>query len=234
MANTEYNEAALLPGITRPATDLDDAPAAPAPRSGARLHVVPTHARHPALTIAMHWGTLAAILIAVGAMWVRDVVEDNTLRQVLLQAHRQLGIAVLLVAVARIVVRLRYGFADHAQGMAAVLRWAAKGAHLALYGVLLAIPLVGWALTNAHGINLNFLGVIPLPAITAADSEFADTLNDYHVWLAWGLLALVGAHALAALWHHYVRRDAVLRAMLPARAARTQRTRLRDAGRQPG
>lgn len=217
MANTDYDEVALLPGLTRPISDLTDMPA---PRAATRAQPLVAGAKHPMLTIALHWGTLAAIVIAVGAMWIRDLLDDNGVRQVLLQVHRQLGLLVLIVAAARVVVRVRRGLADHAIGMAAILRWAAKGAHLLIYAVLFAIPLVGWALTNAHGVTLSFLGVVRLPWLTAADSEFADTLSDYHVWLAWGLLALVAAHALAALWHHFVRRDAVLSAMLPARIAR--------------
>jgi cytochrome b561 len=166
----------------------------------------------------MHWGTLLALIVAVAVMFVRDAIEDDTYRQALLQIHRQLGLLLLVTAVWRVVVRLRRGLADHAPEMAFLLRWAAKAMHVFLYGLLLALPLVGWALTSAHGIWLSFLGIVRLPMLVAADSEFADTLSDYHVWLAWCLLALVAAHAAAALWHHFVRRDTVLTAILPAKA----------------
>jgi len=174
--------------------------------------------RHPLLVIAMHWGTMLALIVAVAVMFVRDVIENDTFRQALLHVHRQLGLLLLLAVVWRIAVRVRKGLADHAPGMAFLLRWAAKAAHVFLYGLLIALPLVGWALTSAHGIWLSFLGIFRLPMLVAADSEFADTLNDYHIWLAWALLALVTAHAAAALWHHFVRRDAVLTAMLPGAA----------------
>jgi cytochrome b561 len=82
--------------------------------------------------------------------------------------------------------------------------------------------------TSAHGISLHFLGVIHLPQLVAADSELADTLSDYHIWLSWVLLALVSMHAGAALWHHFVRRDAVLAAMLPGRAGMIPRRRATD------
>ena len=86
-------------------------------------------------------------------------------------------------------VRLTRKLADHSHGMSAFMRLAAQAAHVLLYGLLIAIPVVGWALTSAHDIPLFFLGVIHLPKLVAADSELADTLSDYHVWLAWGLLA---------------------------------------------
>lgn len=171
--------------------------------------------RHPGLTVAIHWATVVAIVVAVAAMFVRDAVEDRVWRQLLLEAHRQLGLLVLIVAGVRIAIRLRKGLADHAPDMMALLRWAAKAAHALMYGVLIALPLLGWAVTSAHGVSLTFLGSVPLPKILSADSELADTLTDYHVWLAWGLLGLVVAHVAAAVWHHFVRRDGVLRAMLP-------------------
>jgi len=180
------------------------------------------------LIVALHWGTVAAILVSVGAMFLRDAIEDTAGRQVLLQIHRQLGLAVLIVVGLRILVRLTRGLADHSAGMSTVMRLAAQGAHILLYSLLVALPLVGWALTSAHGISLNFLGVVHLPQLMAADSELADTLSDYHIWLSWVLLAFVSMHAAAALWHHFVRRDAVLAAMLPGRAGMMPRRRATD------
>ncbi len=171
--------------------------------------------RHPSLVLAMHWGSVLAIVISVAAMFVRDVIEDAAARQWLLEIHRQLGLLVLALAVVRIVFRLVRGLVDHARESRWVLRAAAHGAHLALYALLIALPVLGWAVTSAHGVSLRAIGVVPLPSLMAPDSEVADTLSDYHVWLAWALLGLVALHAAAALWHHYVRRDAVLEAMLP-------------------
>lgn len=176
-------------------------------------------AKHPTLLRALHWASVLAIVVAVSAMFLRDAVENPALRGVLLETHRELGLAVLLFAGVRMVHRLALKFSDHAVGMRPVLRLAAQGAHLMLYGLLLALPLTGWALTSAHDIPLGFLGIVHLPKLVAADSEFADTLADYHVWLAWALLAAVALHVAAALWHHFVRRDAVLSAMLPGKAA---------------
>ena len=172
---------------------------------------------HPALTIAIHWITVVAIVVAVVVMFARDAIEDRALRQVLLETHRQLGLLVLIGVGVRIALRLHKGLADHAPDMTSFLRWAAKAAHWLMYGVLVALPLLGWAVTNAHGVALAFLGSVPLPKLLSADSELADTLTDYHVWAAWGLLTLVVAHVGAAVWHHFVRRDGVLRAMLPRR-----------------
>ena len=187
----------------------------PRPDSGPSATSRSLRSGHPASTVAIHWMTVVAIVVAVAVMFVRDAVEDRVWRQVLLEMHRQLGLLVLMSAGVRIAIRLRKGLTDHAPDMAAYLRWGAKAAHGLMYGVLIALPLLGWAVTSAHGMSLTFLGSVPLPKILSADSELADTLTDYHVWLAWGLLGLVVAHVGAAVWHHFVRKDGVLRAMLP-------------------
>jgi cytochrome b561 len=178
-------------------------------------------AKHPRLIVALHWGSLVALVVAVGVMFARDAIEDTSMRQFLLQAHRQLGLVILAVAWFRIMVRLTRKLADHSHGMSALMRRAAGAAHVLLYGLLIAIPVVGWALTSAHDIPLNFLGIIHLPKLVSADSELADTLSDYHVWLAWGLLAAVAAHVAAALWHHFIRRSrtAARRGSQPASVA---------------
>jgi cytochrome b561 len=107
------------------------------------------------------------------------------------------------------------GFSDQTGQLAALLRWVALMTHLALYAFLIALPLLGWAATSAKGVTLRLFALAPLPGLVAPDPDLADALVDYHMWGAWALLALVAAHAFAALWHHFVRRDGVLAAMLP-------------------
>jgi cytochrome b561 len=177
-------------------------------------------AKHAPATILLHWATVLAVVIAVAAIYARELTEDKGLRILLLDLHRQLGLLIIIGLVLRLVVRYVKGFADHAGEMHALLRWAALLTHVALYAALLAIPLLGWAASNAHDIKLNLFGLIPLPNLVKADSDFADTLDDYHKWAAWAAGVLVLMHAAAALWHHYVRKDAVLTAMLPGRGSR--------------
>jgi cytochrome b561 len=184
--------------------------------------------KHSRATIALHWCSVALVLISAAAVLLRELVETPGLRVFLLDLHRQTGTLVLLGLVLRVAVRFTIGLADLSKGMPVILKLAAHMAHLALYGMLLGLPLLGWAVSNAHGVPISLLG-LPLPNLVQADSDLADTLTDYHVWAAWGMLALVVAHAAAAWWHHAVRRDGVLTAMLPsvrrqARAGRSGRT----------
>jgi cytochrome b561 len=195
------------------------APALSGPRARAARNAtpaaLPTRGQHGRWTIALHWGSAALLLVAVAAILVHQRVEDTALRSVLMTLHRQAGLGVLLVLGWRLALRARVGLADHSGGMPLAMHLAAQAAHLALYAVLLAVPLLGWASCSAHGVPLRLFGVLPLPALVGDDPDLADTLSDWHLWAAWTMLGLVLAHVSAALWHHLVRRDGVLAAMLP-------------------
>jgi cytochrome b561 len=171
-------------------------------------------------TILAHWGTVLAIVVSVGAIYLRDVVEDKAFRQLLLELHRQLGLLILIIVPIRIGVRWSLGFTDHAAHMPAILRWSAKGCHVLLYACLVINPIIGWAATNAHHVALTLFGLVALPPLVAPDPDLADVLVDYHVWGFYLLVAIVVMHVSAALWHHYILRDGVLIAMLRARRAR--------------
>jgi len=175
----------------------------------------PPRDRHSALTIALHWVSVLALLVATGAILWREAIEAPALRTVLMDTHRQAGLFVLLALAARLVLRLLTGWRDFASSAPVWAYRAATVAHASLYAVLGALTLLGWAGTSAHGVRLKLFGVMPLPALAGEDSDFADTLTDWHAWAAWALLALVAAHVAAALWHHFSQRDGVLAAMLP-------------------
>lgn len=172
-------------------------------------------AHHSWWTIALHWSSVLAIVVATAAILVRQAVDNDALRVPLMNLHRQAGLFVLGAFVLRLLVRFSVGMDDYAGHLPVLVRWAARGAHLMLYVMLCALPVVGWAASNAHAVGVKLFGLIALPALVHDDPDLADTLTDIHSWLAWGLLALVVAHVGAACWHHFVRRDGVLAAMLP-------------------
>jgi cytochrome b561 len=171
--------------------------------------------RHAKPTIALHWLSVLAIVVSVAAALLRELTEDKGLRVVLMDVHRQVGLLMLVALVLRLMVRFRVGMADHAGTNSTLERRAAQLAHLSLYVMLLVMPLLGLAVSNAHAVQIKLFGLIPLPRLVGEDSDLADQLSDWHVWVAWALLALVLVHMAAACWHHWVKRDGVLAAMLP-------------------
>jgi len=180
-------------------------------------------AAHPTAVRALHWLTLLVLLLSFGAVLAREGLEAKVLRQWTLDLHRYVGLLAWGLACARLLVRSRKPLANTTQGAPAWQRWAAAAMHGLLYLLLLGLPLLGLALTNARGqaVVLPLLGA--LPAWPAKDLDLADTLQDWHGMAAWSLAAMVGAHAAIALWHHHVLRDGVLAAMLPGLAKPARR-----------
>jgi cytochrome b561 len=180
--------------------------------------------RHHAATIALHWVTLLLILFGLAAVFTRELFDEKPARAFLLAVHRNSGLLVLIMVGIRLLLRWPLGVGAVNNHLQKRLRIASALGHAALYLLLFALPLVGWLLSNAHGQAVQLLGVLPLPTLTERDRDFADQLSLIHVDLAWALLALAASHALAALWHHYRRGDAVLISMLPRKGRRSVAT----------
>jgi cytochrome b561 len=169
------------------------------------------------LTIFLHWATLLLILLSAAAIFGRELVDDKAVQGMLMNLHRQAGLLVFILLFLRIMERAfpMNPRVDH--GLPFFLRLMALASHGFIYLLLASLPLMGWALSNARGVDVALLGWVPLPRLVNTDPDLADTLADIHEWAAWALYAVVAVHAGAALWHHYGRKDQVLRTMLPQR-----------------
>jgi cytochrome b561 len=205
-------------------SDNEVAPASPsnvrfAPGAAIDLGHAEAIPSRPRKIVVLHWLTVLCVCCAAGLILTRDEVSGRALRQWLLEGHRHFGLFVLILFFIRVAVRLRAGKLPTEGKLPFVLRAAAAATHIALYALLLALPLLGWALSNAQDKPVHFFGAT-LPTLVAADDDLADSLQAWHVDAAWLLLALVVLHVSAALWHHFVLRDGTLRVMLPRRSSR--------------
>jgi cytochrome b561 len=174
-----------------------------------------TASRYDRATIFLHWLTaglvIALFLLAEGwGFFPRDIRKAGQ------SLHVSLGILLAVVLVVRLLWRggpgRRLPPAD-----AGLLGWAARAAHLALYGLLTAQAALGILFRWAEGEPLQFFGLFTLPAAFAPDRDLARSLIGLHNIVAWIIIVLAGLHAAAALVHHYALRDGVLRRMLPGR-----------------
>ncbi|HUA79139.1 MAG TPA: cytochrome b [Dyella sp.] len=166
--------------------------------------------------VYLHWLTVLCVVTAVIFILARDQVDGRVLRQWLLEGHRHFGLFVLVLFFVRVAIRIRLGKLPPTNRSPKIFRVLAALTHITIYAILLAQPLLGWALSDAEGKPVHLLG-LTLPALVNADEDLADTLTTWHLNVAWILLGLVSLHIAAALWHHFVLRDQTLRAMLPGR-----------------
>ena len=169
----------------------------------------------PALSKALHW--LIAVLILVMA-WLGLTMGDlpNGPDKIATYAlHKSLGLSILALVALRLLWRL---YAGAPAPLAGTPRWQERIAaltHLALYALLLAMPLSGWLLNSAAGFPLQWFGLFNLPALAGRDEALHALAGQVHELLFWALAALVVLHAAAALHHHLFLRDATLARMLP-------------------
>jgi cytochrome b561 len=170
------------------------------------------------LARGLHW--LMAVLILTMLFVGVGMVASLAHRPTLLDLHRPLGIAILLLAIVRLVNRLRH---TPPPLPADLPRWqvlAAHASHWLLYALFLALPLIGWAMLSAAGDPVTMFAGLHLPAIMPRNAVLFGWLRHAHGVLAWLLFATVLLHLAAALFHVWVRRDGVFSSMACGISAR--------------
>nr|WP_031340100.1 cytochrome b/b6 domain-containing protein [Xanthomonas maliensis] len=173
----------------------------------------------PRPLVVVHWLSVVCLALAATLILLRLELDGRALKQWLLEGHRHFGLFVLVLVCLRVALRIRLRRLPPGPPAALPLRLAAGAIHLGLYALMVAMPLIGWALSNAYGKPVDLFG-LTLPAWVAPDADLADTLGAWHLNAAWALLALVVLHIGAALFHHLVLRDGLLRRVLPAKTGR--------------
>jgi cytochrome b561 len=164
--------------------------------------------------IALHWITALLIVakLLLGLSMVPLPISPRKLQWYLW--HKSIGLTIFAATSLRLAWRaLRPHPAPVA--MPPWQRRAASMTHAMLYALLLVIPLSGWLYSSATGVQVVFLGIVPLPNLVPKDKALADTLRAVHVALNALLAGMIVLHVAAAIKHHFVDRDAVLVRMLP-------------------
>lgn len=159
----------------------------------------------------LHW-FMAALILAMLFIGV-GMTTSLDYRLWLIDLHRPLGIALLVLVILRIINR----FFNRPPALPVVMpRWQKMGAkcsHVGLYVLMVGLPVIGWAMLSASGQPIVMFEGVNLPAITRTSPVLYAWLRDLHGYLAWFLYFLVVGHISAALMHAWVRRDGVFSSM---------------------
>jgi len=200
----------LRPDSIRSSGEHGLVPPAALPRTNRNR--VPARRHHP-FTRMLHWTTFALLIVAAVTVCAREFIGDQTTRRMLLAIHEWAGLTVLALIVLRLAWRAYANVGRLHAKLSPRTRIVAALGHYTLYAATLALPVLGWLTANAYGQTLRLFGLLPLPTLMARDRELGYALQDWHVDAACILLALVLGHIAAAFWHHYIRRNGVLRSM---------------------
>ena len=168
------------------------------------------------VAIALHWTTAVLVVFqfALAQTWgwfAKPVTEFME------HTHMSFGVLLSVVIIARIIWRLIPGHQVPAL-TAGWVRLASKGVHYLLYLLLITEATLGFAFRWGAGRPMEFFGVGIPPLIDEMERPVRQQLRELHEWIGWAIVIIALLHALAALYHHYVLKDRVLRRMLPGAA----------------
>lgn len=179
-----------------------------------------SHARFSGAQRLLHWtmaaGIVAMLFIGVGML---STVAPSYVP--LLATHKTLGVALFLLVLVRLCLRLVLGAPALPASLPPLMRLGAVLSHWALYGLMIVMPLLGWAILSAADYPVVLFGNVRLPPIVPQSDSLHTLLWGAHRWLAFAFFGLILLHVAAALFHALVRRDGVFEAMSPLPASKT-------------
>ena len=162
----------------------------------------------------LHWLMAVCILamLFIGVGMVSTVMPKYL---TLVSIHKPLGIAILVLALVRLAVRLRYGAPSLPADLPEPVKLAAQLSHYALYALMIGMPLLGWGMLSAAAYPVVLFGGVRLPGIIPQSDGLHALLWKAHFYLAFVFFAVILLHVAAALFHALIRRDGVFDAMAP-------------------
>ena len=173
--------------------------------------------RYSNASIILHWLMFLLIIGVYAAIEFREFFpKGSEPREALKMWHFMLGLSVLGLVWLRIAARVIWPTRPSLPDQPAWRHAAASATHLALYVFMIGMPIAGWLILSAEGETIPFFGV-ELPAIVSRDEPLAEQVEDIHKLGGTIGYWLIGIHAAASLFHHYVLRDRLFARMMPVR-----------------
>lgn len=174
--------------------------------------------RYGSALVAMHWLMLLLMVAMYASIELRVLYAKGTEPREFMKAlHFMFGLSVLFMVVLRFAARWASPQPSATDdGHSRAVQLLSAGGHLALYALMIGMPILGWLTLSAGGKPIPFFG-LEMPALIAPDKALAKSFKELHETVGQLSYWLIGLHAVAALGHHYVLKDGVLRRMRLAR-----------------
>lgn len=163
---------------------------------------------------SLHWLMAVLILFQAGLGKYAHELRISPQKTGLLVWHKSIGITLLFLVLLRLGWALSNRRPESPPDTTRSQYFASRASHVALYALMIAIPLSGWLYNSAKNVPFSLYRIIPWPSLMDPNEKLAPALGELHELLVIALLSLIGVHASAALWHHFIRRDDVLKRML--------------------
>ena len=170
--------------------------------------------RYTRVSMSLHW-LIALMLVFNFSLGL--YMADLPLSPLKLQRyswHKWAGVTIFFLVLLRLLWRITH----RPPAPVPMPKWqlmASEAVHYLLYVLMVIIPISGWLMSSAHSFQTVWFGVLPLPDLLEKNHDLAETLEDVHAFLNYGMLALVGLHVAAALKHQFIEKDRLLSRMNP-------------------
>lgn len=184
-----------------------------------------TFLRYGNIAMMFHWIIAALIIVNLClGLYMSDLPRSDPGRYTLFQFHKSVGLTVLVLSLLRLGWRLMNPVPPLPASMGLLLRLASRANHYLLYLLMVGIPFVGWMMVSASplGLPTPYFGLFSWPHIPwlaelprATKVPLHDSLEDLHAFLAFSAILLLVIHVGGALYHQFLRRDDVLKRMIP-------------------
>jgi cytochrome b561 len=163
----------------------------------------------------LHWLMAICILsmLFIGVGMVSTITPKYL---TLVQIHKPLGIAILVLALIRLALRIAYGAPALPADLPEPIKLAANLSQYVLYVLMIGMPLIGWAMLSAASYPVVLFGGVHLPSILPLSPRLHTILWHAHYYLAFAFFALILMHVSAILFHKLIRNDGVFETMATA------------------
>ena len=156
-----------------------------------------------------HW---ISVLLLI-ATWAMVQLNDDAITDTYLDLHKAFGLSVLFWTLGRMISRL-IGQNPKDVYMPKWQSWISRLTHLALYLLLLAMPISAWFATMMRGDGVSMFGLFEIPAFLGQNGELARNLMHWHKDIFWpALLTFTGLHIVGALYHQFIMKDHLIKRM---------------------
>ena len=178
------------------------------------MHISNSKNHYGLIAICLHWlmAILMVGLLALGLYMIRIPISFWKLK--LFGWHKELGMLALVLLLFRLAWRLGNIIPSLPDTIPRWQKVAARMAHWAFYGFMVALPLSGWLITSASGLPVSFFGWFVFPDLVSANDNLRLLFTGVHEWLSYALIATLCLHIGAALKHHFINKDDILKRIL--------------------
>ncbi len=169
--------------------------------------------RYDLVAIVLHW-VIAILLLLVGVLGLLFEAIPRASRLFYINLHATIGLVMFGLILMRLLWRVTHPAPAADQSWSPLVVMVSNLTHKALYGLLLAAPIVGIIAYVWHGRVFNF-GLFKLDFAITSQKVIYEAAEGLHEAFAYALMGLVALHVLGALWHHFIARDGIFDRILP-------------------